>query len=595
MAGPVFFHELRLDGRHLRSRVMRWCYAGWLLMQLTVLLLVLAEMLAHTRPPGGVVTDACDRYFAILVYQQFILLVLIVPALLAGAVADEKTSGTLQYLLTTDLSVGEILLGKLAARASLLATLCLLPLPLLCLAAPFAGLDLLGILTLAVCTAVLILALGSAGLLASVWSVQTRNAVVSLYCCLALAYAALRLLSGRWAWFEQYLHFLDPMYPVDLGVPADDLRERGGRLLAWIVPWLVFGLTCFGLAVTRMLPAYLRQLERSGKKKRRHWWTARRPRVWPNPVLWKERHVEGLAPLPFLRALPAWLAVLGVIGLTVLTYGSMLFYHLNLDTLFGFEPELGQEQFDTLLERVWRLQIPPEEYVWRSVVVLLIASLVVAVRCSGAITSERERQTWEALLLSPMETRQIILGKFWGILGGTLPYLIAYAVPALAFSLLGGWTAVVLTSLFLGVTCLGMAYAGAAGIWCSAHAKSSWRSLLTTLMWTYVGGMVLYCIASPFIAILALVVMFFLSYVDQVLGGPGMNPSNPSAFMHSFTIAAGICLAGGFLLAAWRFLADAEHRISRKERIKHWTRRAEEEFRRSEYRRRRRPRYLDEY
>jgi hypothetical protein len=194
-----------------------------------------------------------------------------------------------------------------------------------------------------------------------------------------------------------------------------------------------------------------------------------------------------------------------------------------------------------------------------------------------------------------METRQIILGKFWGVLGGTLPYLIAYSVPAMAFSLLGGWTALVITALFLGVTCLGMAYAGAAGIWCSAHAKSSWRSLFTTLTWTYVGGMVLYCIASPFIAILALVVMFFLRYVDQVLGGPGMNPSNPSAFMHSFTIAAGICLAGGFLFAAWRFLADAEHRISRKERIKHWTRRAEDEFRRSEYRRRRRPRYLDEY
>jgi ABC-type transport system involved in multi-copper enzyme maturation permease subunit len=577
MAGPILTHELRLGGRRLRNHTLRWCYAGWLVLQFFVLAVGFFTAMAVAPTLGSYAGDAGRNYVELVVRQQFFLLLLVGPALTAGAVTDEKARGTLQYLLTTDLTVGEILLGKLLARGALVGSLALLPVPCLCLAAPVAGLDFLGLFTLAVCTAVLIFSLGAAGLLASVWSRQTRNAVVSVYCCLALGYVL--LLSQD---------FSDPLYPLGLEETEDGLRSRGERLLLWVSPWLTLGLACFGLAVWRVLPAYLRQLESSGIKRDR-WWTARRPPIRRNPVLWKERFVEGIAPLPVLRWLPTWLAVLGVFLLTTLTYGWMVFGYLHLDAVLGVAREAEIDPLDELLGRIRVLQIPAGEFVSRSFCVLLIAGLVVGVRCSGAVSGEREKKTWEALLLTPLEIRHLIRGKFWGILGATYPYLAAYAVPALAFSLFGGWPAVSLTALFLAVTWLGMAYAGAAGIWCSVRSKTSWRSLTGTIGLVYVGGMILYCFASPFIGLLWFLLFLLVIAVDRMTGGPGLSPATVFGSSDLTAAAIAIGLAAAFAIAAWRFLASAEYRVSVLERTKHWRRKPPRYLPR-----RRRVRYADD-
>ena len=88
----------------------------------------------------------------------------------------------------------------------------------------------------------------------------------------------------------------------------------------------------------------------------------------------------------------------------------------------------------------------------QSLVVMLLASLVVGIRCSGAITGERERQTWEALLLTPLSARQVVRGKLWGIMGASYWYLLAYAAPAAVLSALGGLLALWWTVLWLAVT-----------------------------------------------------------------------------------------------------------------------------------------------
>jgi ABC-type transport system involved in multi-copper enzyme maturation permease subunit len=577
MAGPILTHELRLGGRRVRNYTLRWCYAGWLALLFFGFSVSFFAALAVAPVLGASASETSRNFVEFVVRQQFYLLLLVGPALTAGAVTDEKARGTLQYLLTTDLTVGEILIGKLLARAALIGSLALLPLPFLCVVAPFAGLDLLGFFILAVCTTVLILSLGAAGLLASVWCRQTRNAVVSTYCCLALGYVL--LLSQD---------FSDPLYPLGLDETDEGLRTRGERLLLWVLPWLVLGVACFGLAVWRVLPAYLRQLESSGVRHDR-WWTARRPPIRRNPVLWKERFVEGIAPLPMLRSLPTWLAVLGVFLLTTLTYGWMVYGYLHLDAVLGVAREAGSDPLEEVLDRILALQIPAGEFVGRSVLVLMIAGLVVGVRCSGAVSGEREKKTWEALLLTPLEIRHLIRGKIWGILGATYPYLAAYAVPALAFSLLGGWSAVSLTAIFLAVTWLGMAYAGAAGIWCSVRSKSSWQSLAGTIGLVYVGGVVLYCVASPFIGMLWFLLYLLAITVDRLTGGAGLSPATVlgSGDLRSAAIAVG--LAAAFAIAAWRLVASAEYRVSVLERTKHWRRKL-----RPRVPGRRRVRYLDE-
>src|SRR5262245_61229808 len=148
---------------------------------------------------------------------------------------------------------------------------------------------------------------------------------------------------------------------------------------------------------------------------------------------------------------------------------------------------------------------------------MLLASLVVGIRCSGAVSGERERQTWEALLLTPLTSRQLIRGKLWGIIGSSYLYLLAYAVPALGFAAIAGPTAFFWTALWLAVTWLAMYFIGATGIWCSVRSRGSWRSLLWTLGIGYVGGAFVYIITSPVIFLLAVFIVLGLMLVDYYL------------------------------------------------------------------------------
>ena len=87
-------------------------------------------------------------------------------------------------------------------------------------------------------------------------------------------------------------------------------------------------------------------------------------------------------------------------------------------------------------------------FVLQGLAVMLLGSFIVGIRCSGAITGERERQTWEAVLLTPMSAKQLVTGKLWGVMGACYWYLLAYGVPAVLLSALGGvgclgWTVLV--------------------------------------------------------------------------------------------------------------------------------------------------------
>ena len=65
------------------------------------------------------------RAFRMLIYLgivEGVCILVIVPALVAGAIAEEKQRKTLHYLLSSRLSSAEIVLEKLAARLLCLAT-----------------------------------------------------------------------------------------------------------------------------------------------------------------------------------------------------------------------------------------------------------------------------------------------------------------------------------------------------------------------------------------------------------------------------------------------------------------------------------------
>jgi ABC-type Na+ efflux pump permease subunit len=203
---------------------------------------------------------------------------------------------------------------------------------------------------------------------------------------------------------------------------------------------------------------------------------------------------------------------------------------------------------------------------------MLLASLVVGVRCSGAVTAERERQTWEALLLTPLSAEEILDGKLWGVLGASLWYLLAYAAPAVALSALGGPLAFFWTVLWLGVTVLAMYYVGAAGLWCSVRSRNSWRSLLGTLAAGYLGGLALYVLTSPAWAVLGVFVALTLQAVDRTWGTQtaALVPGVMASVETPALIASSAALAGIFWLMARTFRAHARRWVADRDRTRHW-------------------------
>src|SRR5262249_32384404 len=136
---------------------------------------------------------------------------------------------------------------------------------------------------------------------------------------------------------------------------------------------------------------------------------------------------------------------------------------------------------------------------------------------------ERGKQTWEALLLTPVETRHLIRGKLWGVMGAVQRYVWAYAAVAVPLSLLAGLdqqppkaTIDVLISLV--VTELVMFYMAGVGIWCSVKGRSSWRALVGTMAFGYGGGLLLFIFLSPVILILAALGFLLLKTLEQRLG-----------------------------------------------------------------------------
>jgi hypothetical protein len=243
--------------------------------------------------------------------------------------------------------------------------------------------------------------------------------------------------------------------------------------------------------------------------------------------------------------------------------------------------------------------------------VAVLGSLVVAVRCSGTITGERDRQTWDGLMTSPLTAHDIVRGKLRGVLRSTWPYVPAawagmvglcavqsVREPSMAVGVvlmavivallviwhgmgLAGWAAVICVELValvsgldvaviaaagLAVSWLAMYFLGSVGLWCSARSKSSWRSLLGTVVVGYAGVVVLTCVSTPVACIGAVVIGLILSaFEDAIRGGyaPSVLRTWEAAWPAVWASGAGLA----YWLVARSALVAAEATVARNDRI----------------------------
>src|SRR5262249_54390156 len=133
--------------------------------------------------------------------------------------------------------------------------------------------------------------LASVTLVASVWTRQTREAVLWVYVVVGLGGLLVWAVGGPLDYFNP-LFLLEPAWGP---AAARDVQEAGRRLLIAAGAWggIIFG--CLALAMWRLRPVYVREIEHVTKTKTA-WYSVERPPVDDEPIRWLERHIGGLSP-----------------------------------------------------------------------------------------------------------------------------------------------------------------------------------------------------------------------------------------------------------------------------------------------------------
>jgi ABC-type transport system involved in multi-copper enzyme maturation permease subunit len=560
--GAIFLQEMLVAGRRQRLYFLRWVWAAILLVQLAPRILV--GLMFERERPGSSAMGVFVQFFDSFTAQHFFYLLILTPALTAGAIADEKMRGTLDYLLTTCLNPSEIVLGKLLARVCQILVLTLVVLPMICFFGVIGDLNLSFVAALFVASAVLVLGVGALSLLASVLCRRTRDAILCTYLVLFAGYCALGAVSA--AGWDGPAEAFSPWHAA-----SQEREGRWGRLALFAVAWLVPAAGCVALASWRLRPAAVGQVSQAA----RAGWGWRRLRTIPenaNPVLWRERRVQGIAPLARLRAVPVWLAAPALALICALGLAVPIFWQLpdgvDLAGAFAQDGIVGvHETFRMNGVRGWDVASA------HGGIALFVLTLLVAVRASGAFTEERERATWDAVMLSPLSTHEVVRGKFWGLHAAWAPYFIAYAGVSLPLAFFVSPQMFLAIFLATGAMLVYAPWIAAVGLLCSACMHSSWRSLLSTLgvcyaYYLFLAPMLLIpsCIVSSFVAGL---VMFI------VMGaGGGRGGGNPMGNWFEFVFM--LALGGTMLLlnaaivwpASYGLLKWAHARIDKAERAR---------------------------
>jgi hypothetical protein len=285
---------------------------------------------------------------------------------------------------------------------------------------------------------------------------------------------------------------LDPLYLLEPALGSRDLAVLPRRLLLAGLGWTAVTAGGLALAAWRLRPAYLRQyLEGRDPITRRR--ATAHPPVGADPVRWKERYVGRLSVVPLLWLLPRWVGVV-LVGLASLGASASTFSgYLPAEATPAYLLDKARSGDVAALAAVLdRTDSPGFGFLAQGLLVLLLAALLVNLRGAGGISGEREKGTWDALLLAGMSARAMVRGKLLGIIEWTYPYLIAYAVPALLLGGLGGLVSLLAVLGTLALTWPAMYLSGAVALERSTRYPSPWRAATASLVMTtlLVGGLV---------------------------------------------------------------------------------------------------------
>lgn len=180
MKNPVYMRELTRSMRAPRMILSIFIF-NLLLSAVGIFLLAIAveETGSGSRMDYGVVL----RLYQLIAWVEWGLMVIMMPALTAGAISGERERNTLEVLLTTGLPEFSIIFGKLQAALSIIMTLVVSTLPVLSLVFIYGGIRFLGLIHLLLVLFVMAAYIGS---ICMVFSAFAKTMTFSLICSYAV-------------------------------------------------------------------------------------------------------------------------------------------------------------------------------------------------------------------------------------------------------------------------------------------------------------------------------------------------------------------------------------------------------------------------
>jgi ABC-type transport system involved in multi-copper enzyme maturation permease subunit len=401
--GPVFAYEWLIATRRWQLYALRTGFVGVILVGM---MLIWNSMVRYNGSEETVSIQSVAMYgesfYVTIVSIELSLVLLAAPAATAGAICLDKARGTLDHMLATDLSNAEIVFGKLGVRLVPVLGLIACVLPVAALGGLLGGIDptaLLGSFLTAIGCAVTGCSLA---LTLSIRARKSHEVLMLTYLLLIiwlisplfvlLAVFTLRP-STPGSSVQALMEWVGRSNPYYLAVAPYTNPGRVGLLtyLGFLAACVCVSAILLGWATIRVRHIVLKQVGWQASHLPRSRFQVRRllrfpklpgPSLDRNPILWREWHRAHPSRFHFV----VWF-VYHAFGL--LWTGLAL--HL-----------LSENRGDLFV-------IAPMNMFQVSVGLLLVS-----VSAATSLAEERVRGSLDVLLATPISTRSILAGKWWG-------------------------------------------------------------------------------------------------------------------------------------------------------------------------------------
>lgn len=521
--GPIVEFELKTSTRKRRFYLLRSAYGVFLLYLIWAnYSIFLDQRIDDTFTPREIATINLAIFGMIAVFQYLFVLVL-TPALVAGAIADEKRRKTLHYLLTSRLTGGEIVIGKIVVRLFHLTVLVAVGLPILSMLVIMGGVDpRLVLLSFAAAGSTALLLAGFT-IWMSTLSWRIRDALFASYAVELLwlvfipfasvirAKASISPAVDRV--LDKVVAGLVAVHPMSL-IDFNAIFSRRWNLMlndstVMVATQSLLGVLFILIAAFRLRAVFRAQDGRvAGKAARlkttprgfarlRH---IRRPECGDDPMLWKE--CWTVRKVGAARRIGRFASII----LILILFFSTLYcaYYALMETLLqgwigggdqGFGPRFsyvpGRGMFASRIPigAGWRIPDRNAFYSFLQAFVPFISFIYltsIGATAATGIAGERDADTWTSLTTTTLSGREIVIAKIEGAIRSNrvLVYVIFFMLICGVATNALSWPSIVLAAVQLMVYARFVAIVGT-GI--SLISKTTYRAQLFTF-----GGLVFF-------------------------------------------------------------------------------------------------------